>query len=117
MRADRLLTLVLLLQARGRMTASDLAAELEVSVRTVYRDLEALSAAGVPVFAGPGPHGGCQLIDGYRFALRPEEAEALLLLGVPSVLGELGLFDQGRRSRSADGPHETGGPRAGSVGS
>ena len=94
MRADRLVSLVLLLQARRRTTAQALAKELEVSVRTVYRDLEALSAAGVPVFTESGPGGGCQLLDGYRFplrGLRPEEAEALLILGVPSVIGELGL--------------------------
>ena len=118
MRADRLLTLALLLQARGRMTATDLAAELEVSVRTIYRDLEALSAAGVPVFAEPGPHGGCQLIDGYRFPLRPEEAEALLLLGVPPVVRELGLAaEQSRWSQRAGGKHETRLPHPGPVGS
>lgn len=94
MRADRLVRLVLLLQARGRMTVADLAADLEVSARTVYRDLEALSAGGVPVLATPGPGGGCQLLDGYRFplrGLRPEEAEALLVLGVPAALREVGL--------------------------
>jgi predicted DNA-binding transcriptional regulator YafY len=93
-RADRLVSLVLLLQARGRATASALAAELGVSVRTIYRDMEGLSAAGVPVFAESGPGGGCQLLDGYRFPLRgllPEEAEALLILGVPAALRELGL--------------------------
>jgi predicted DNA-binding transcriptional regulator YafY len=93
-RADRLISLVLLLQARGRMTALALAGELEVSVRTIYRDLEALSAAGVPVRAESGPGGGCQIMDGYRFplrGLRPDEAEALLILGVPSVIRDLGL--------------------------
>jgi predicted DNA-binding transcriptional regulator YafY len=93
-RADRLVSLVLLLQARGHVTAAALARELEVSVRTVYRDLAALSAAGVPVLTESGPGGGCGLLDGYRFplrGLRPEEAEALLILGVPSALGELGL--------------------------
>lgn len=94
MRADRLVSLVLLLQARGPATARDLARELEVSVRTIYRDLAGLSAAGVPVLAEPGPGGGCRLLDGYRFplrSLRPEEAEALLILGVPGVLSELGM--------------------------
>ena len=94
MRADRLLSLALLLQARGAATARSLAAELGVSVRTVYRDLEALSAAGVPVVTEAGPGGGCRLMDGYRFplrGLRPDEAEALLILGVPTVLDELGL--------------------------
>ena len=93
-RADRLVSLVLALQARGRTTALALAEELQVSVRTIYRDLEALSAAGVPVRTESGPGGGCQLIEGYRFplrGLRPEEAEALLILGVPSVIRELGL--------------------------
>ena len=94
MRADRLLSLALLLQARGTATARALAGELGVSVRTVYRDLAALSAAGVPVVTEAGPGGGCRLMEGYRFplrGLRPDEAEALLILGVPAVLHELGL--------------------------
>jgi predicted DNA-binding transcriptional regulator YafY len=93
-RADRLVSLVLLLQARGRTTGLALARELGVSVRTIYRDLAALSAAGVPVLAESGPGGGCQLLEGYRFplrGLRPEEAEALLILGVPGAVRELGL--------------------------
>jgi predicted DNA-binding transcriptional regulator YafY len=95
-RADRLVSLVLLLQARGRTTAGALAAELGVSVRTVYRDLEALSAADVPVLAESGPGGGCELLPGYRFPLRAlsrDEAEALIILGVPPALRELGLAD------------------------
>src|SRR6201985_984670 len=94
MRADRLLALPLLLQARGTAPARALAGELGVSVRTVYRDLAALGAPGVPVVTEAGPGGGCRLMEGYRFplrGLRPDEAEALLILGVPAVLRELGL--------------------------
>ena len=94
MRASRLVALLLLLQHRGRVTASELAGVLEVSVRTIYRDLEALSAAGVPVYAEPGRNGGCQLIDGYRTrltGLTAKEAEALFMAGVPGPVGELGL--------------------------
>jgi predicted DNA-binding transcriptional regulator YafY len=93
-RADRLVSLALLLQARGRVTGRALAAELGVSVRTVYRDLGVLAAAGVPVITGSGPGGGFRLMDGYRFplrGLRPDEAEALLILGVPGALRDLGL--------------------------
>jgi predicted DNA-binding transcriptional regulator YafY len=66
MRAGRLVSLLLLLQARGRMTAAELAEELEVSVRTVMRDIDELSGAGVPVHSRRGARGGFQLIDGYR---------------------------------------------------
>ena len=94
MRASRLVSLLLLLQHRGRLTASELAEALEVSVRTIYRDLEALSAAGVPVYAEPGRNGGCQLVGGYRTrltGLTSKEAEALFATGMTGPVGELGL--------------------------
>ena len=97
MRADRLLSLLMLLQTRGRMTAQELAGELEVSVRTIYRDIDALSAAGIPVYAGRGPGGGCELIDSYRTSLtglNEDKVRALFMLSIPAPLAQLGVSQE-----------------------
>jgi predicted DNA-binding transcriptional regulator YafY len=88
MRADRLIATLLLIQARGRVTAAEIAAELEVSIATARRDLEALSTAGIPVYAQPGRHGGWQLVGGARTdlsGLSAVEARALFLLAGPAA--------------------------------
>jgi predicted DNA-binding transcriptional regulator YafY len=93
-RASRLVTLLLLLQTRGRMTADALAAELGVSVRTIYRDVEALHLSGVPLYGEAGRDGGYRLVDGYRTrltGLTRDEAAALWLMALPGPAGELGL--------------------------
>lgn len=94
MSAGRLLSLLLLLQSRGRVSARAIAEELGVSVRTAYRDVARLQEAGVPVYAEPGRTGGYQLLDGYRTRLTgmsEGEARALFFAGLPGPAAELGL--------------------------
>ncbi|EFH90744.1 helix-turn-helix transcriptional regulator [Ktedonobacter racemifer] len=94
MRADRLLTILMLLQTKGRMTARDLAERLEVSERTIYRDLEALGIAGIPVYTERGHGGGCELLGGYQTnltGLAPAEIQALFTALGGRPVADLGL--------------------------
>src|SRR2546429_3632420 len=94
MRASRLLSILTTLQARGQVTAPELAEACEVSVRTIYRDIDALAAAGIPVYAERGAEGGYRLLDGYRVRLNglsQPEAEALFMTGLPGPAAAPGL--------------------------
>lgn len=94
MRADRLISLLMLLQSRGRRTARQLAEQLGVSQRTIYRDLDALSISGIPLYADRGPGGGVELIESYRTSLTglsAEETQALFMLSIPAALDQLGV--------------------------
>ncbi|MBI9046976.1 MAG: WYL domain-containing protein [Anaerolineaceae bacterium] len=94
MRADRLLAIVLYIQARGVVTAEELAKEMEVSERTIYRDIDALSFAGIPLYAEKGPGGGFSLLESYRTtltALTQDEIQSLSLLNISEPFIELGL--------------------------
>ncbi|MGW7274055.1 helix-turn-helix transcriptional regulator [Streptomyces sp. NPDC054864] len=94
MKSDRLLSILLLLQTRGQVPAHELADRLEVSVRTIYRDIEALSASGVPVYAERGRHGGIALLPGFRTdvtGLTADESRALFILASQGAHAALGL--------------------------
>jgi len=94
LRADRLLSLLMLLQNRGRMSARELAVELEVSERTIYRDIDALGTTGVPIYGEPGREGGYALLDSYRTTLTglsESEVRALFMLSIPAPLADLGV--------------------------
>lgn len=94
MQASRLLSILMLLQSRGRLSALTLASELEVSVRTIYRDVDQLSASGVPIWAEQGRTGGFQLREGWRTkldGLTAPEAQAMFLAGLPGPAADLGL--------------------------
>jgi predicted DNA-binding transcriptional regulator YafY len=101
MRADRLLSLLMLLETHGKMTARRLAEELEVSERTIYRDITALNTSGVPIYTEDGPGGGISLVEDYKTdltGLNADEVRALSMLNIPEPLVKLGV---GRELKAA----------------
>ncbi|MEL6272527.1 MAG: WYL domain-containing protein [Chloroflexota bacterium] len=101
MRADRLLSMMLLLQSRGRMTAQDLADELEVSERTVYRDIDALSVAGIPVYTQPGANGGIFLDEHYRVSLTGLNREQVMAVFASAEAGPLADIGMARAAEDS----------------
>lgn len=102
MRANRLLSILMTLQLRGRTTASDLSKQLEVSIRTIYRDLDALCQSGVPIFSDRGRSGGVRLADGYQTrltGLSTEEAQALPFAAVRVAAEALGFAETAEAAR------------------
>jgi predicted DNA-binding transcriptional regulator YafY len=94
MRADRLISIVILLQTHEKMTADELSRELEVSPRTIYRDIIALNVAGIPIYTDRGPRGGIALLESYRTTLtgmNEDEVRAMFMLSIPQALVELGV--------------------------
>ncbi|OIU70513.1 helix-turn-helix transcriptional regulator [Rossellomorea aquimaris] len=103
MRGDRLISILLLLQSHGRMTAGELAEELEVSERTIYRDMDALSGTGIPVVAERGKNGGWSLLENYRTdltGLKEAEIQALFVSPSAHLLEDLGLTRTSAEARN-----------------
>ncbi len=101
MRADRLLSILTILQTHGTLTAGELAEELEVTERTIYRDVIALSAVGVPIYTIKGPGGGIGLVEEYRsglIGLKPNEVQALFMLEISQTLEQLGVGETIRKA-------------------
>jgi len=97
MRADRLISIIMLLQTHGKMTAGELSRRLEVTVRTIYRDVTALNVAGIPIYTDRGPGGGIGLLESYRTTLTglsEAEVRAFSMLNIPEPLVKLGVAHQ-----------------------